>query len=63
MGWGLAVKYQVTETDNPNIFFGDGAEALNVFGGYRYGDIIFKFMLADVESYGEAVIHAGIDHQ
>ena len=29
----------------------------------RQGSRLLKLMLADVESYGEAVIHAGIDHQ
>lgn len=61
--WSLALKYEVTDTDNPNSFFGDGAEALNVFGSYRHGDNVFKVMVADVESYGEAVMHAGIDHR
>lgn len=61
--WGLALKYEVTETDNPNSFFGDGAEAFNVYGSYTAGKNRYKLMLADVERYGEAVIHAGIDHQ
>lgn len=61
--WGLALKYEVTDTDNPNSFYGDGAEAFNIFGSYRLGDNLLKLMLADVESYGEAVIHAGVDHE
>ncbi|HET8808047.1 MAG TPA: porin [Methylophaga sp.] len=60
--WNLALKYEVTDTDNPNSFFGDGAEAVNIYASYRHGDNVFKLMTANVESYGEAIIHAGIDH-
>ncbi|AFJ02984.1 Porin, Gram-negative type [Methylophaga frappieri] len=61
--WGLAVKYEVTDTDNPNSFFGDDAQAINVFGSYQYQNNVFKLMLANVEGYGEAIIHAGVDHK
>lgn len=60
--WTAALKYEVTESNNPNSFFGDNAEAYNVFTSYRHGKNLYKVMLADVESYGEAVIHIGMDH-
>lgn len=61
--WSWAVKYELTDTDNPNSFYGDNAQAFNLYSAYFHGKNTYKIMLADVEAYGEAVIHLGIDHR
>lgn len=61
--WSLVFKYETTYTDNPNSFYGDGADGYNIYTEYRHGKLTYKAMLADVESYGETVLHIGIDHQ
>ncbi|MDO8825583.1 porin [Methylophaga sp.] len=61
--WSWAVKYEITDTDNPNSFYGDKAQAVNLYSAYSHGKNIYKIMLANVESYGEAIIHLGIDHR
>ena len=61
--WSVVLKYETTDTDNPNSFYGDGADAYNLYTEYRHGKFTYKAMIADVESYGETVFHTGIDHQ
>lgn len=61
--WSAAVKYEVTDTDNPDSFYGDNAQAVNLYGAYHHGKNTYKVMLAKVESYGETVIHLGVDHR
>lgn len=61
--WSVVFKYETTDTDNPNSFYGDGAEAFNLYSEYRHDKFTYKAMIADVESYGETVLHLGIDHQ
>lgn len=61
--WSWAAKYEITDTDNPNSFYGDRAQAVNLYSAYYQGKNTYKIMLANVEAYGEAVIHLGIDHR
>lgn len=61
--WSVAIKYEVTDTDNPNSFYGDKAQAINLYSAYHQDKNTYKIMLANVEAYGEAVIHLGIEHR
>lgn len=61
--WSWAVKYEITDTDNPNSFYGDRAQAVNLYSAYHRDKNTYKIMLANVEAYGEAVIHLGFDHR
>lgn len=61
--WSWAVKYEITDTDNPNSFYGDNAQAVNFYSSYSQAKNTYKIMLANVESYGETIIHLGIDHR
>ena len=61
--WSMAIKYEITDTDNPDSFYGDKAQAINLYSAYHHGKNTYKVMLANVEAYGESVIHLGIDHR
>ncbi|MCC5795968.1 MAG: porin [Methylophaga sp.] len=61
--WDLALKYELTDTNNPASFYGNNRRAVNIFTSYQHGKNRYKLMLARVESYGETVVHAGVDHQ
>lgn len=61
--WDLALKYELTDTNNPASFYGNNRQAANIFTSYQHGKNRYKLMLARVESYGETVVHAGVDHQ
>lgn len=61
--WSVAVKYELTDTDNPNSFYGDKAQAINLYSAYHHGKNTYKMMLANIEGYGEAIIHLGVDHR
>lgn len=61
--WNLAAKFEITDNDDPNSFYGHAARAFNLYGDYTRGKNTWKLMLADVEAYGETVIHAGLDHR
>ncbi|AGA35383.1 Porin, Gram-negative type [Thioalkalivibrio nitratireducens DSM 14787] len=61
----LAAKYERFDSDNdsPGAFNRDGNEAFNVFASYTRDKNTFKIMLADVENYGDTVVHLGVDHR
>lgn len=41
----------------------DGDQAVNLFGSYTFGKNTAKLMWANVDGYGENVVHVGLDHQ
>ncbi|MFO8003702.1 porin [Thioalkalivibrio sp.] len=61
----LAAKYEEFDSDNKasGAFNRDGNQAFNLFASYTMGKNTYKVMLADVENYGDNVIHLGVDHQ
>jgi len=61
--WSFAAKFEATDTDNPNSFYGDAAKALNFYTAYQKGKNTYKVMLANVEGYGETILHLGVDHR
>lgn len=61
--FNVSLKYELIDTDNPNSFFGDNSQAFTIFTSYVRGKNTYKALLANVEGYGEAVMHLGIDHQ
>ncbi|MCG5520205.1 porin [Ectothiorhodospira sp. 9905] len=59
----FGAKYERFYSDFDSTFREDGNTAMNVYAGYTMGQSTFKVMLADVESYGENVVHLGYDYQ
>ncbi|MGI4718819.1 MAG: porin [Janthinobacterium lividum] len=61
----LALKVERFDTGNRQrgSFSSDGNTAVNLFGSYVVGKTAFKLMLANVENYGDRIVHLGIDHQ
>ncbi|WP_018871572.1 porin [Thioalkalivibrio sp. ALJ16] len=63
--WYFAAKYEQFDTfnDTSGAFNEDGGEAFNVFASYTLGKNTFKAMLANVDNYGEDIVHLGYDYQ
>ncbi|MFC5479691.1 porin [Massilia suwonensis] len=61
----VALKYERFDTGNrqAGTFSTDGNQAINLFGSYALGKTTLKLMLAKLESYGDNIVHVGIDHQ
>jgi predicted porin len=59
----IGAKYEQHDSDIDNGYGADGDAAMNLYAGYTLGKNTFKAMVADVDNYGEQVIHLGIDHQ
>ncbi|MCG5509716.1 porin [Ectothiorhodospira lacustris] len=56
----LAGKFERISSDDDAT---DGNNAVNVYAGYTLGKNTFKLMVAEVENYGESIVHVGVDHQ
>lgn len=73
--WGGSLMWQATDAlyvgakyeqhvSDLNAGYGeDGDAAMNAYAGYTMGKTTYKAMLADVDKYGEQIIHLGVDHQ
>lgn len=59
----IGAKYEVHDNDITTGYGTDGDTAMNVYAGYTTGKHTFKGMLADVDGYGEEILHLGYDYQ
>lgn len=59
----LGAKYETHSSDLNSGYGADGDAAANICAGYTAGKNTYKAMLAQVDAYGEQIIHLGIDHQ
>lgn len=59
----IGAKYEVHDSKLSSGYGADGDRAINLYLGYTLGKNSFKLMLAQVEGYGEDILHLGIDHQ
>jgi len=59
----IGAKYEVHKSDVRDAYGADGDTAVNLYAGYTRGRNTFKAMVANVERYGEDVVHLGVDHQ
>ena len=59
----IGAKYEVHDSRISSGYGADGDRAINLYAGYTLGKNTFKAMLANVEGYGEGIVHLGIDHQ
>ena len=59
----IGAKYEVHDSRIGSGYGADGDRAINLYLGYTLGRNTFKIMLANVEGYGEDIVHLGIDHQ
>jgi predicted porin len=59
----IGAKYEMHDSDLDNGYGADGDAAMNLYAGYTLGKNTYKAMLADVDSYGENILHLGWDHQ
>jgi predicted porin len=59
----IGAKYEQFRSDVDDVYGADGDHAMNLYAGYTLGKNTFKAMVADVDRYGESIIHLGWDHQ
>ena len=59
----IGAKYEQHDSDIASGYGADGDTAMNLYAGYTLGKNTLKAMIADVDNYGEQVIHLGLDHQ
>jgi predicted porin len=59
----VGAKYEMHDSDIDSGYGADGDVAMNLYAGYTLGKNTFKAMLADVDNYGENILHLGWDHQ
>jgi predicted porin len=58
----LGAKIERHNSRISDTYGADGDTALNVYAGYTSGRNTFKLMLANVERFGEDIVHLGMDH-
>lgn len=60
----IGAKAEVFNSDDKSGGYGaNNTKAYNVYADYTLGSNTYKIMLAEVENYGETIIHLGVDHQ
>jgi len=59
----IGAKYEQHSSDIDSGYGADGDRAVNLYAGYTLGNNTFKAMLANVENYGEDILHLGWDYQ
>lgn len=59
----IGAKYEEHDSDIDTGYGADGDAAMNLYAGYTLGKNTVKAMLADVDNYGENIVHLGLDHQ
>ncbi|MEJ2453056.1 MAG: porin [Candidatus Thiodiazotropha sp.] len=59
----IGAKYEQHNSDIESGYGADGDHAMNLYAGYTLGKNTFKAMVADVDNYGESILHLGWDHQ
>jgi len=59
----LGAKLEIHDSDISTGYGADGDIALNLFTSYTMGRNTLKGMLAQVDNFGETIIHLGVDHQ
>lgn len=59
----IGAKYEVHDSKLDSGYGADGDTAVNLYAGYTLGKETFKAMLANVDNYGETILHLGWDHQ
>ena len=59
----VGAKYEEHDSDKDSGYGADGDVAMNVYAGYSLGKNTYKIMLADVQNYGENILHLGWDYQ
>lgn len=59
----FGAKYEQHDSDLDSGYGADGDTAMNLYAGYTIGKTTLKGMIADVDAYGEQIIHLGLDHQ
>ncbi|SEP96453.1 Outer membrane protein (porin) [Ectothiorhodospira magna] len=60
---GAKVERFYSDIDDDAAYGNDGDMAMNVYAGYTLGKNTFKLMVAEVDNYGETIVHVGMDHQ
>ena len=73
--WGASVMWQATDAlfvgakyeehdSDVSVGYGaDGDTAANLYAGYTIGKTTLKAMVANVDNYGDDILHLGVDHQ
>ena len=59
----IGAKYEQHDSDIDNGYGADGDAAMNLYAGYDIGRHTLKAMIADVDNYGETVLHLGWDYR
>ncbi|MFU8818561.1 MAG: porin [Desulfurivibrio sp.] len=59
----VGAKLEIHDSDIAGGYGADGDSAINLLVAYTLGQNTLKAMLAEVDRYGEEVVHLGVDHQ
>lgn len=59
----IGAKYEVHDSDIESGYGASGDSAINFYAGYTLGKNTLKGMIADVDNYGENILHLGWDYQ
>lgn len=60
----IGAKAEVFRSDDSSGGYADNdTKAYNIYADYTLGNNTFKAMIAQVENYGENIVHLGVDHQ
>jgi predicted porin len=59
----IAAKYELHSSDIELGYGADGDHAMNIYAAYTKGKNTYKIMVAEVEGFGETILHLGWDHQ
>jgi predicted porin len=59
----IGAKAEMHSSHIRNAYGADGDRAINLYAGYTVGRNTFKIMVANVDRYGEGIVHLGVDHR
>jgi len=59
----IGAKHEQHDSKIDSGYGANGDTAVNLYAGYTVGNNTYKIMLANMDNYGEGILHLGWDHQ
>jgi len=59
----IGAKYERHQSRLDTGYGADGDKAANLYAGYTFGKNTFRTMIANVDNYGENILHLGLDYR
>jgi predicted porin len=59
----FGAKYEVFQSDKATGYGSDGSSVVNVYADYDLRPIVVKVMVAEVEYFGDQILHLGMDYK